>query len=165
MVPPGDIAPPALGTNTKVAAALVFAAKRSDSDTPNDVNKTRSPMLPLAQVSVGSKSGSRDVTTKMPVALSALTSPVTNPVKVTVTETFADMMPSPNVVMTSDVDEGAAAVPATCSELMATLGWGQPRAKNHTGKNRVIFPPDGMAPPPLGVNEKVAALPGYCATR
>ena len=100
----------------------------------------------------------------MPVALFALTSPVTKPVKVTVTEAFPTIAPAPRVVITNDVAEGAAANPATLWELMATLGSGQPRAKKYHGKKRVIFPPDGIVPPRLGVNEKVAALPGYWAT-
>jgi hypothetical protein len=96
----------------------------------------------------------------MPVALFALTSPVTKPVNVTVTEAFAAMVPAPDVVITNDVDEGTAANPKTLMELMATLGSGQPRAKKSKGNKRVICPPDGMAPPMLGMNENVAALPG-----
>ncbi len=106
-------------------------------------------------------SESCDVTTEIPVALFALASPVTKPAKVTVTEALAGIVPVPDVVTTNDVDEGAAAIPATFEELMVTLGSGHPRAKKYDGKKRVIFPPDGMAPPPLGTNVNVAALPEY----
>jgi hypothetical protein len=51
IVPAGEIAPPTVGTKRKVADTPVFPAKRSASETVNDVNDTRSPMLPLAHVS------------------------------------------------------------------------------------------------------------------
>jgi hypothetical protein len=96
----------------------------------------------------------------MPVSLLALTFPVTKPVNVTVTGTLASMSPLPDVVITRAVGEGAAAVPATLKELMATAGAGQPGAKKYVGKKRVIRPPDSMEPVPLGVNVNVAALLG-----
>ena len=126
---PGVVAPPADGANTSVADAFVFAAKRSDSGTVNDANDTLSPMLPVEHVSTPSRSGSREVVTYIPVALSALALPVTKPVNVTVTDTPATICPLPDVVITTDVDEGCAAVPATFNELMATPGAGQPSAK------------------------------------
>ena len=63
MVPAGDISPPAEGKNTKVAAAFVLPAKRSDNSTVNDENVTRSPMVPLAHGSKSVVSGSLDVIT------------------------------------------------------------------------------------------------------
>ena len=103
------------------------------------------------------------VTTEMPVALSALASPVTRPVNVTVTNTPPNTCPVPDIVITNDVDEGGAAVPSTFMELMKTPGAG-PRTKKFDGKKRVILSPDARVPPPLGRNEKVAALLGCCAT-
>jgi hypothetical protein len=114
---------------TKLAEAFFFPATRSDTKIVNDANDTLPPMLPVAHVSKPSRSGFCDVVTYMPVALSALASPVTNPVNVTTTDTLAKICPLPDVVITTDVDEGSAAVPVTFMELMATLGAGQPGAK------------------------------------
>ena len=129
MVPAADIAPPAEGVNTKVAATFAFPAKRSASDTENEAKLTRSPIVPVANVSKPAEFASCDVTTEIPAGLLAVTSPVSKPVKVTVTETLANICPVPDVVMTSDVDDGAAAVAATLGELIATFGAGQPAAK------------------------------------
>ena len=63
MVPAGDISPPEEGKNTKVAVAFVLPAKRSDNFTVNDVNETRSPIVPLAHGSKSVVSGSLDVIT------------------------------------------------------------------------------------------------------
>ena len=86
-------------------------------------------MVPVANVSKPAEFASCDVTTEIPAGLLAVTSPVSKPVKVTVTEALANICPVPDVVMTSDVDEGAVAVAATLGELIATFGAGQPVAK------------------------------------
>ena len=157
----GSKAPPTVGTKTKVAEAFCLPAKRSDSGIVNEVNDTRSPILPVAHVSEPSVSGLLDVATDMPVALLALAGPVIKPVKVTVTDTNANICPVPDVVITNDVDDGAAAVPLTFKELMTTPGAGLPSAKKENGKKRVIFPPDDTEPSPLGRNENVAVPPAY----
>jgi hypothetical protein len=113
IVPPVDISPPSEGENTKVALAFILLAKRSDKNMVNDVNDTLSPIVPLAHGSNSVVSGSLDVITYMPVALLALTCPVTKPVNVTVTGTLANMSPLPDVVITRADEEGASAVPAT----------------------------------------------------
>ncbi len=155
----GAMAPPTEGTNTKVAEAFCLPAKRSDSLIVNEVNATRSPMLPVSHVSAPSVSGLLDVAIEIPVALLALAGPVIKPVRVTVTDTDANIRPVPDVVITNEVDDGAAAVPLTFKELMATPGAGHPSAKKYNGKKSVIVPPDNREPAPLGRNENVAVLP------
>ncbi len=112
-----------------VAETFFLPAKRSDIKIVNDANDTLPPMLPDAHVSKLSRSRSCDVVTYIPVALSALAFPVTKPVNVTTTDTLANICPLPDVVITNDVDEGSAAEPVTFTELIATLGAGQPTAK------------------------------------
>jgi len=123
------MAPPALGVNTSVAATFAFPAKRWAGATVNEVKSTRSPMLPVANVSKPVAFASCEVMTDMPVAEPAVTSPVSRPVKVIVTDTLAATCPVPDVVMMREVDDGAAAVAATLEALTATLGAGQPKAK------------------------------------
>ena len=52
IVPEVRTAPPALGTNTKVAALPVLADWRSATVMLNELSVTRSPMWPLAILSV-----------------------------------------------------------------------------------------------------------------
>ena len=155
----GAMAPPTEGTNTKVAEAFCLPAKRSDSGIVNEVNATRSPMLPVSHVSAPSVSGLLDVAINMPVELLAVAGPVIKPDSVTVTDADANICPVFDVVITNEVGNGVAAVPLTFRELMATPGAGQPSAKKFNGKKRVIVPPDDREPAPLGRNENVAVLP------